>query len=243
MNSTKLLLSTRFHKIVLKFLVFVGILTISGTVFAQKNMVMNGDFKQNAAAFKTSPGTLGKGNPQEIPCWKLHPTATSKGINGATTKVGSIFGPVNHDGQTYAFVQGGGTGIYQYLPVTPNREYTLEIDVAARADNYDAVFSIRFANAGQEDQPFWDSRSLNDGNPNPASQDGFIHYSAPIVIPGNAAGVNIQLWNENPPGEDTTICFANVAVLAPFGESTHENTTTSEEDSAPDQREPTSSLL
>jgi len=195
-----------------KFLAFVGILTLVGTASSQTELVTNEKFQTNAALFSTFPGYLGDGtNPTAIPNWLTLPDNSGKGINGEeTTGAGTAFGPTDTGSNTYAFIQGGGNEIYQYLALAPHTTYTLNIDIAGRAGDVAPEFSVKFSNGGEV--PFWDSNSLNGGSPVPASQSAFTHYSVPFTTPAAISGANIQLWNESPTG-DNTVCFANISIL------------------------------
>ena len=177
-----------------------------------QNVVTNGDFTANAAAFTVSPGAIGGGgvNPTNITSWLTYPGDDGKGINGQATGVGNIFGPTTAAGYTFAFIQNGGNGIYQLLPLATNKTYTLNIDIAGRAgDASPALFSVKMADGLTA---FWDSNALNGGNPIPASQGSFIHYTVNFTTPATmTTGFTIQLWNESPAG-DFTVNYANVSV-------------------------------
>ena len=198
-----------------KFCFVVGALFFMGGSLSSQaiELVSNGDFKIRALLFSAYPGDVETGgNPTDIPNWKTYPNQTGKGLNGAVTRVGNVFGPVDDGGYTYAFVHGTGHGIYQYIPMQPNTTYTVEVDVAGRSTNPRAAFSIQFAKPSWEAIPFWDSRDMTSGKPNVASLNSFTHYSVEVTTPSDLAGVaTIQLWNRSPVG-DFTVVFANVSV-------------------------------
>jgi len=199
-----------FEGSLVKLIAFAGILAVAGAASAQTELVANGNFTANAASFNTWPGTLGGDNPSDIPNWNTYPDNDGKGLNGAITGVGNIFGPANPGGFTFVFAQHTENGIYQYIPLDPNTTYTVEIDVAAR-NGYDAaLFSVKFANSGEA--PFWESDSLNGGNPSDASQAAFVHWKVDFTTPLVVNGPTIQLWNKSVAEGDRTVCFANVSV-------------------------------
>lgn len=191
-------------------------LIASGGFSAQATVLANGDFTANAASFNASSGYLGGGNSSEISGWLTYPDNQGKGLNGALTGMGNVFGPANDGGYTYAFVQGAGNGIYQYIALQPNTTYTLEIAVAGRSGDLSPKFSVQLAKPGEIATPFWDSRGLNGGGPSPASQSVFTHYSLPFTTPADLTGsptsATIQLWNRSQGGGDNTVVFANVSI-------------------------------
>ena len=183
-----------------------------GAAHAQ-NLVANGDFTANAAAFTDIPGYLGDGtgaNPTNITSWLTYPNDLGKGINGLAAGVGNIFGPTAAAGYTFAFIQNGGNGIYQLLPLATSTTYTLNIDIAGRGgDASPALFSVKMADGLPA---FWDSNALNGGNPIPTSQGGFTHYAVNFTTPATmTTGFMIQLWNESPSG-DFSVNYANVSI-------------------------------
>lgn len=195
----------------IKSLALVGLLIVVGTASLQADLIVNGDFTANAAQFTTWPGYAGGSNPTTISNWSSYLDASGIGLNGAGTTAGNAFGPTDTGGKTYAFIQGGGQAIYQYLAFTPNTNYTLNIDIAGRAGDAAPKFSVKFA--GGDLVPFWDSDVLYGGGlPIAASQGAFTHYSVNFTTPASLpTGAMIQLWNESPAG-DNTVCYVNISI-------------------------------
>ena len=119
-------------KNLIKSLAFIGILTVVGSAHTHaQNLITNGAFTANAAAFTVSPGYTNGGNPVTISSWLILGSSSGAGLNGAATGAGNTFGPTNPGGRTYAFVQYGGGLLGQYLTLAPNTKYRLDFEVAA----------------------------------------------------------------------------------------------------------------
>jgi autotransporter-associated beta strand protein len=102
--------------------------TVASHALAQ-NLVTNGGFDANAAAFTQWPGYLGGSNPSSIPGWQ----GGGMGINGSSTSLpSSPFGPVNN-APHYAFIQGNNS-MAQPLssPLTVGQSYLFSFEGAAR---------------------------------------------------------------------------------------------------------------
>ena len=195
-----------------KLRMVIGILTVIGGVISAQalDLISNGSFKDGASLFSTSPGTFGVGsNPENIPSWNTYPDHTSKGINGALSGVGNIFGPNDDGDRTYAYVQHNDSGMYQYINMLPNTTYVVGLDVAGRDGNSGAAFSIQFSKPGEELTPFYNSGTIF------ASTDQFTHYSVQFTTPADLTGPStIQLWNRSPAG-DYSVVFASISVAIP----------------------------
>ena len=178
-----------------------------GTMHAQ-NKVTNGTFRANAAAFTVSPGgvgnTDGSATNPPIASWSTYPAEDGKGLNGAGTPLGNIFGPADPGGRTFAFVQNGSNAIYQVLSLAPNTSYLLSIDIAGRNGDAAPTFAVKM---GDGLPAFWNSGDIA------ANQDAFTHYSYIFTTPATFASAPIiQLWNVSPAG-DNSVVFANVSVV------------------------------
>ena len=179
-------------------------LTIANEPAPATNLVRNGDFTANAAAFKTSPGALGGGNPGAIPDWTPVIGGTV-GLNGAAVGFPkSPFGPADTGGRTYAFIQSGDAGLQQKLALVPNTTYHLSFDVGARDGNESATFRVQIADG--------DGVMVGSGDLN-ASSTAFTTqsytFTSPNVIMGNPS---ITLYNLT--AGDNTVDFANVKLVA-----------------------------
>ena len=72
-----------------------------------QNLVVNGNFTNNAAGFVTWPGYVGSGgNPINVPGWtQVSGSTNGYGVNGAGT-VTTVFGPANTASNTFFFHPG-----------------------------------------------------------------------------------------------------------------------------------------
>jgi len=123
-------------KDLIKSLALAGVLTLVGAARTPaQNLIANGGFTANAAAFTVSPGYTNGGNPATISSWLIWGAGSSAGLNGAGTGVGNTFGPTTPGGRTYAFLQYGGGLLGQYLTLAPNTKYRLDFEVAAKVGN------------------------------------------------------------------------------------------------------------
>jgi hypothetical protein len=185
--------------------------TLSGAAVSvsAQNLIVNGDFTANAAAFTVSPGYTGGANPAAIANWgNLIPG--NVGVNGAATPLGNIFGPVNSGGHTYAFLQGGVSALVQNLPgtYTPGTMYELSFDAAARSGNPSVSFRVQIGDVTQTHVTTQVGAVELTGNP-----AAFTHYSYTFTSPATFDGApSIQLYNLT--GGDNTINFANVSLVA-----------------------------
>ena len=193
----------------LRTLAFASVLTLIGVgVAPAQNLILNGDFTANAAAFAAWPGVINYGgNPATITDWG-NPLAGQIGLNGRATGASDVFGPVNPAGQTYAFMQGGATAFVldQGLPAayTTNATYQFSFDAAARAGNSSVTFQAQIA----------DNSVVHVGTGNLiANPAEFTHYSYTFTSPATFDGApSVQLWNLT--GGDNTVAFANVSLVA-----------------------------
>ena len=196
-----------------KYLAIISALAVlaggAGAAHAQ-NLVANGDFTANAAAFATSPGYTGGANPAAITSWgNIIPGLV--GVNGAATPLGNIFGPVNAGGHNYAFIQGGVVMLGQNLPVsyTPNKMYELSFDAAARNGNPSVSFRVQIGDATQTHV----TTQVGGVDVLIGKPAAFTHYSYTFTSPATFDGApSIQLYNLTV--GDNTINFANVSLVA-----------------------------
>ncbi len=113
---------------------------------ANANLILNGDFSDNASAYNSNygydnTGQTGNTNPTNPTDWTLG-TGGATGINGTDTKIGStanVFGPAHPTELNgvmgmiadYAFGQNGGS-LEQTFSVTAGTTYEITYDAAAR---------------------------------------------------------------------------------------------------------------
>ena len=178
----------------------------AGATHAQ-NVIANGNFTANAAAFTVWPGYLGGGgvNPADITSWG---GSGGRGVNGAGT-VTDVFGPLNAGGRTYAFIQGVGQ-LTQDLPGTyaPSTVYQLNFEAAGRGGYASPSFEVLIDDGAQ--QHFTTQVGGVDLLGNPNAFDSYIYL---FTTPPNFYGLTpvIYLKNIGGIGSDA-IDFANVGL-------------------------------
>ena len=204
-------------KNLIKFLAFAGVLTVVGAASTQANLIANGNFTANSAAFTVYPGYTGGGNPAAITGWLNYLNVASQGLNGAGTGAGNPFGPTNPGGRTYAFLQHGQQLLGQYLPtLAPNTQYKLDYDVACRGGYSGGQYRVVVSPSDTAgfNGLYYDS-GLQTGN-----SAAFDHITAYFTTPAMlGASPNIQLWNETGSG-DYTIDYANVSLSLAMPDTT-----------------------
>ena len=185
---------------------YVDVAAISSAPIATQNLIQNGDFLANAAAFTTWPGYAPPNGTVAITNW-VNSYNTGVGLNGAGTggAVGNPFGPVTNAGYNYAFVQGGLGALTQNLPTayTTNAVYQFSFDAAARAGNSSVTFRAEIA----------DNSVTHMTTPNLTGNPAtFTHFNLTFSSPATFNGVpSVRLFNLT--GGDNTICFANVSLI------------------------------
>jgi hypothetical protein len=96
------------------------------------NLVLNGDFTENAAAFVGNNGIVGSPNPATITSWVTG--LGNVGVNGPATGVGTPYAPPSPGSYNFAFTSWGGpsSGLSQTLSgnYTPGTRYELNFDAA-----------------------------------------------------------------------------------------------------------------
>lgn len=107
------------------------------------NLISNGDFLKNAAAYRIFPGYSESPNPASPAGWVVN-TPTNAGVNGPGTGFyatrGAPFAPAHVTTvRNFAFMQGG--MMVQAVATTAGQSYRLSYDAAGRADetNTDAL--------------------------------------------------------------------------------------------------------
>jgi PhoPQ-activated pathogenicity-related protein len=199
------------------------VFTTDVSIVGAENLLVNGDFTANAAAFTKWPGYVDLGdvdpsnpNPASITGWLNYFNSPGQGVNGAgaATSVGNPFGPTNTGDRTYAFLQNGGSNLLgQYLPsLAVNTTYELSLDVAGRAGNPAATFKVLVAGDDTATPVY-----LYDSGIVAANTAAFTSYTVSFTTPATFSGSpNLQLWNTSPAG-DNTVVFANAFLVAVSG--------------------------
>ncbi len=194
---------------------FAGVAAVlvgtAGSVHAV-NLVSNGDFSANAAAFVTSPGWIaGVGptwasNPGIIADWDCdnYPANASLAINGPSVGFSPKFpnGPITEPNFNFVWMQWMTQNIYQILPLDPTTTYQVDLDAAAAAGQVGGKFQVNMRNATTV---FWSSGDQV------VSQNGFMHYTFTFTTPATLNSPNIQLLITGSIAGDG-IDFANVSV-------------------------------
>jgi hypothetical protein len=182
-----------------------------GSSLQAANVVVNGDFSSNAAAFGTFPGYLSPttpANPAAIDNW-THITGANGGVNGDTIGVGQPFAPSDNSGvDNFLFMQGtdGAFGFNlfsQTITLQPNQEYSISWAAASRANNT-ATGRVQVGDASTE--------IFNSGN-TAWSNAGFTTFNDTFTTgPVFDGAVSIQLYNFT--GGDNTVAYSNIVVEA-----------------------------
>ena len=201
----------RLYKSTLELLATVALTGGMATAAHAQNLLLNGDFTANAAAFTTFPGNTSLGsNPAGITDWYQIVGGGPVGVNGAGVGFSGPFGPTADGGLTYAFIQSGVNGLAQNLTsLTLDSTYELSFDAAARASNPSVSFRVQIGDAVVTYVTTQVSGSdVLIGNP-----DAFTHYSYSFTTPSTfTGGPSIQLYNLT--AGDNTIDFANLSLTA-----------------------------
>ncbi|MGC8625810.1 MAG: DUF642 domain-containing protein [Phycisphaerae bacterium] len=175
---------------------------------APDNLITNGDFSANAAAYQTSPGYSGKANPSCPTGWTLPATATSKfavavGVNGSDTGVGTPFGPTSLAGiKDFAFMQGGANFISQTAATVAGRKYVLTYEAAARA-SYPGSAAVLLKNAANGKVFMSQAPAISD--------TAFRHFS--LRFAARSASTQIEFQNTTV-GEGSSLDVSKVHLRA-----------------------------
>lgn len=182
-----------------------------GTSLQAANVVANGDFSSNAAAFGTFPGYLSPttpANPAAIDNW-THITGGNGGINGDTIGASQPFAPADNSGvDNFLFMQGVGAGdafnlFSQTITLAPNQQYSISWAAASRAGNA-ATGRVQVGDASTE--------IFNSGNTVWANS-AFTTYNETFTTgPSFDGGVSIQLYNFT--SGDQTTAYSNIVIEA-----------------------------
>ena len=178
--------------------------------FAQ-NLVVNGNFTNNAAGFVTWPGYVGSGgNPINVPGWtQVSGSTNGYGVNGAGT-VTTVFGPANTASNTFLFIQASSTKeLAQNLPaLATNTIYTLSFQAAARSGESGDMF---MAQIGDQNGSFVTSGAIV------ANNAVFQYFNYTFTTPATFNGMpSIQLYNINP-ATGRSVDFTAVSVQPGLG--------------------------
>ena len=197
-----------------------GILTMVGAVSTQaQNIVVNGDFTANAAAFAVAPGLMGGGNPTSITGWTLG--LGSLGVGGSATAACSGYGPANAGAYTFSFIHwgsvDGSSALSQVLSInyTPSTTYDLSFDAASFrwAPNHGFRVSIN------DNSTTHFTTQVGAVDLDASATDTFNHYTYSFTSPASFNGpatlsvMNVEVGNN-------AVDFANVSLVAVIPEPT-----------------------
>ena len=175
---------------------------------ATANIVLNGDFSENAAGFTEWPGYLtNNGNPSQINSWGF---SKSAGVNGGINGVGlhTPFGPSNQTAVTYyGFLQSVGTQFSQDLTgrLAPNSRYQISFKAANRSGNSSALGQVT---VGDDSTTFYDSGVQSWSTA--AFQSVTAEFTTGAAFDGP---VVITLRNDSPTGVDLTVNYSDVEIV------------------------------
>ena len=162
-----------------------------------QNLVTNGDFSVNAAAFVSGNGYFSEGaNPASASNW----TTTGSGINGTATTTSNAFAPATNVPR-FLFMQGDQTAS-QAISTVNGTDYLFSFDAAARNGNTAGV-SV-FANNTQAASLILDGIGTNSGW---LSTSAFKHYAFGFT----ATGPQTVQFSSSGSGDHTTD-ITNVSV-------------------------------
>ena len=152
-----------------------------------QNLVLNGRFTNNAAAFVIAPGNANApGNPAAITNW-VNINGGNVGLEGSGVGTTSTaFDPTTLGGNTFAFIQGGSNGLSQSLTLAASTLYQLTFDAAAKAGN-SPQFQVVVSDSSQV---YVTTGSV------PGNNAAFTHYYYSFTTPGTITGTpSVHLVN------------------------------------------------
>jgi hypothetical protein len=199
----------------LKTLAMVGVMAVVGTMTIHaQNLIANGDFMANAAAFVGNNGIVGPPNPSTITSWVTG--AGNVGLNGPGTSAGSAYAPLNGDGgYTFAFSSWGSasSGLSQTLGggYTAGAQYTLSFDAAQFRWAPSKAFRVSISDDSQTHFTTQVGGVDLDSTP----LESFTHFSYGFTAPATFNGSSvIQLLNLDSQTAAAGVTFANVSLVA-----------------------------
>ena len=192
------------------------------------NLIQNGDFSANAAAYTASPGTGRNGNPTAPTGWTFS-SATYSGVNGPDTGFyGSSgyqpFAPTSTAGvRDFAFLQYGAMSIAQTISTTAGESYTLSYAAAGRAGGPSTTMEVILTDATSSTQiitqtPAITDAAFNDFTLNFAATSGsttleFLDTSPSTATNGTADVSNVSLTAVPEPATLGVFALGGMALL------------------------------
>ena len=174
------------------------------------NLITNGNFSENAAAYVSFPGYSASPNPTDPTGW----TGTN-GVNGPdtgfypTSSDNLPFSPapnatINGNLPDFAFMQGPGPSVAQTAATTSGSNYTLTYYGAARAGETADVLKVIVTNAADSQQIATQTPAIID--------TGWTPFTLSFIAP--SASINVEFLNASAAGSSGTVDVTNVALAA-----------------------------
>ncbi len=198
-------------------LLAAGVVVSAGlacTGSASANMITNGDFSSNAAAYTTYPGASVSPNPTNPTDWNISYTANgvtggNAGINGTDTgfysSQGAPFAPSSTNGvQDFLFMQGAADipSVSQTVATTAGQTYTLSYAGAARGGETSDVLVVILTDATNSNQITTQIPAITD--------TGFNVFTLNFIAP--SASTQVEFLNNTPNTIGGTVDVANVSL-------------------------------
>ena len=181
-------------------------LTMSAASTASANVILNGDFSANAAAYTVYPGYSTSPNPSNPTDWLL-PSPGNAGINGIDTgfaNQGEPFAPTTSDMADMAFLQSQGTSISQTVTTTAGQAYTLTYDAAARSGETADVLNVILTDATNSNQITTQTPAISDAS--------FAPFTVNFVAP--SASTTVEFMNNTNSNSAPTVDVSGVSLVA-----------------------------
>ncbi len=190
----------------------VGLAGTASASMVAVNLIINGIFSENAAAYVSFPGYSGSPNPSDPTGW-----TGANGVNGPdtgfypTTSDNLPFSPapnatINGNLPDFAFMQSPSDSLSQVVATTAGQAYTLSYYGAARAGETSDVLKVIIANAINNSQIISQTPAIID--------TGWTHFT--LNFTASSASTNVEFLNNN--GSNATggtVDVTDVAMAVP----------------------------
>ena len=172
------------------------------------NLITNGNFSDNAAAYASFPGYSASPNPADPTGW-----SGTNGVNGPdtgfypTTSDNEPFSPapnatINGNLPDFAFMQGPDASVAQTVATTPGSSYTLTYYGAARAGETADVLEVIATNAADSQQIAMQTPAI--------INTGWTPFTLSFIAP--SASTNLEFLNNGTAGSTGTVDVTDVAM-------------------------------
>jgi hypothetical protein len=179
---------------------------------ATANIVLNGDFADNAGEFTVYPGRINQVGSEVTNANAIHHWSYSKagsegsaGING--DGIHTPFSPSDRSAATYfAFLQHGGSQLSQDLSgrLAPNSTYRISFIAASRSGNSTALGQVT---VGDDSTTFYDSGVQS------WSTAAFEEFTAEFTTGASFEGPVVITLRNNSPANDLTVNYSDVEIV------------------------------